>query len=271
MRKVTDYIFITLCLVGIALCVSEPVFHHSVCNTEGCKLAAESLRFKYSFNLIGTVVFSCLILLDLFKCRRVMHILIAASISSEGFLIAYQRLVLSETCHLCMAIAAIFFGITVLKLIAADEKTGLISGIVGLVSIITLSFFMHPSQACIPSGDRLILFYSNECPHCHELINECKCCRIKVQTLPVKRYSRILKALGIKDVPVLLINDSREKKIIVGKKKIEEYLKLANQDVPILHPYTGFMVHEAHPQDACSLEEPCTRKSRGKNYATYNR
>jgi len=189
-----------------------------------------------------------------------MHILIAASISGEGFLIAYQRLILPETCHLCMAIAAIFFGIALLKLITADEKTGLISGVAGLVSIVTLSFFMHPSRACIPSGEKLILFYSNECPHCHELIDECKCCRIKVQTLPVKRYSKILKALGIKDVPVLLINDSREKKIIVGKKKIEEYLKLANQDVPILHPYTGFMSPEEHPQDACSLDEPCTRK-----------
>ena len=260
MRKITDYIFIILCLVGIALCVSEPVFHHTVCHTEGCKLAAQSLRFKYSFNLIGAVVFTSLILLGLLKCRRVMHILIAASITSEGFLIAYQRLVLSETCHLCMAIAAIFFGITLLKLITADEKTGLISGIAGLVSIVTLSFFMHPSGACIPSGNRLILFYSNECPHCHKLIDECKCCRIKVQTLPVKYYSKILKALGIKDVPVLLVNDSREKKIIVGKKKIEEYLKLANQDAPILHPYTGFMAPEAHPQDACSLDEPCTRK-----------
>ena len=260
MRKVTDYIFIILCLVGIALCVSEPVFHHTVCNTEGCKLAAESLRFKYSFNVIGAVVFGCLILLNLLKCRRVMHILIAASISGEGFLIAYQRLILPETCHLCMAIAAIFFGIALLKLIRAEEKTGLISGVAGLVSIVTLSFFMHPSQACIPSGERLILFYSNECPHCHELIDECKCCRIRVHTLPVKRYSRILKALGIKDVPVLLINDSREKKIIVGKKKIEEYLNLANHDVPILYPYTGFTVHEAHPQDACSLDEPCTGK-----------
>ena len=259
MRKVTDYIFIILCLVGIALCVSEPVFHHTVCETEGCKLAAESLRFKYSFNLIGAVVFGCLILLNLLKCRRMMHILIAASISGEGFLIAYQRLVLPETCHLCMAIAAIFFGIALLKLITADERTGLISGVAGLVSLVTLSFFMHPSGVCIPSGERLILFYSNECPHCHELIDECKCCRIKVQTLPVKRYARILKALRIKDVPVLLINDRREKKIIVGKKKIEEYLKLASKDVPILHPYTGFMVHEEHPQDACSVDEPCTR------------
>jgi len=259
MKKVTDYMFITLCLVGIALCLSEPVFNHIVCDTEGCKLAAQSLRFKYSFNLIGTVVFTALILLNLFKCRRVMHILIAASISSEGFLIAYQRLILPETCHLCMAIAAIFFGITLLKLIAADEKTGLISGIAGLVSIVTLSFFMHPSQACVP-GERLILFYSNECPHCHKLINECKRCRIKVQTLPVKRYLKILKALGIKDIPVLLVNDSREKRIIVGKKKIEKYLKIPNQDAPILHPYTGFIAPEGHAQDTCSLDEPCTRK-----------
>jgi len=118
-------------------------------------------------------------------------------------------------------------------------------------------YVLNPARS---SQMQLILFYSNECPHCHKLIDECKCCRIKVQTLPVKYYSKILKALGIKDVPVLLVNDSREKKIIVGKKKIEEYLKLANQDAPILHPYTGFMAPEAHPQDACSLDEPCTRK-----------
>ena len=80
-----------------------------------------------------------------------------------------------------------------------------------------------------------------------------------MQTLPVKRYSKILKALGIKDIPVLLVNDSREKRIIVGKKNIEEYLKIPNQDALFLHPYTGFIAPEGHPQDACSLDEPCTR------------
>jgi len=251
--------FITLCLMGITLCLSEPIFNHTICYTEGCKLAAQSLRFKYSFNLIGAVVFTALILLNLFKCRRVMHILIAASISSEGFLIAYQRLILPETCHLCMAIAAVFFGITLLKLIAADEKTGLISGVAGLVSIVTLSFFMHPSQACVPSGERLILFYSNECPHCHQLINECKRCRIKVETVPVKQYSTILRVLGIKDIPVLLVNDDREKRIVVGKKNIEQYLKILNQPAPFLHPVTEFTTSQAHAEDTCSLDEPCTR------------
>ena len=256
MRKVTDYIFITLCLVGIALCVSEPVFHHTVCHTEGCRMATESLRLRHSLNFLGAAVFTILLVVNLTKkSEKIVSFLLAGILSGEGLLVGYQIFILRTTCQFCITIAAIFLVLSLLKLLTVpQEKTALVPAFLGFISVMNLFSLLTPPKPCIPQKHKLLLFYNKNCPHCREIINECRECNIQVHPLPATQYSPLLKGIGVENIPVLFVNGSHEKKILVGKTAIKEYLKTLN---PVNLLKESPLLTTEETDKACSLTEPC--------------
>jgi len=266
-KRVTlaEFIFSLLCATGILLCILEPVFKTTICHTEGCRMATESLRLRYSLNFLGAAVFTILLVVNLTeKSEKIVSFLLAGILSGEGLLVGYQIFILRTTCQFCITIAAIFLALSLLKLLTVpQEKTALVPGFLGFISVMSLFSLLTPPKPCIPQKYKLLLFYNKNCPHCREIINECRECNIQVHPLPATQYSPLLKGIGVENIPVLFVNGSHEKKILVGKTAIKEYLKTLNPThllgkTPSLSQHLKhFITPEAQAGETCNLNKPC--------------
>jgi len=267
-HQIKQILFTAVAAGGVFLVLSEiitEIFGSGICKTEGCRLTVQHVRFgNMPLLLAGLTVFSMLTLFSainmVLKEKRldiIINFILIVSLACEGFLTGYQFFRLQRPCTFCLEVFAVFVILGILKILEGQKQ--IIAGFICMECIFGLFYLILPPLAStrLPEGKKLILFYEQDCPHCNNILKECKQCNIKVCALSALRYQSLLNGLGIKEVPVLIVNDKEEKIILVGKTRIRQYLKSleARKEILNMKEFSNFL--PLNSGDACRIEEKC--------------
>jgi|GEM_PF-684437 len=226
MKKLTiAYIF--LIMLGGLLTSAELtmlMLHSSLCSSAGCRIVESYLKFdeRYMY-AIGFIFFCSLYLTEHMKSlSRYSHLLVMSALAAEGYLVGFQFFVAHTFCPVCISVASIIAGISLLKLISG-AKEPILFGIYLFVLTFSLVGSINATSTPIPT-DRHVLIYSKECPHCEEVIRFCKERSIPLKLIEAGEVKGALGWMGIDAVPILVCNDDDGKKIYSGAKTIEAVL-----------------------------------------------
>jgi hypothetical protein len=231
-------VFAILAFVGFLLTVLElslSFSHESICHTEGCRLVASQVRFgDWTILTAGALAFASLFWLSVVEVcvgksskipGSLIDLILIVSLAGEGFFTGYQVFRIHKPCAFCLTVFALFVVLSILRVLAGHKRP--LIGFACFACVFAQMYFIMPAAGsiCLPQDKQLILFYEKGCSHCKSVLNECRQCNIQVYPLPAGKYQALLKGLGIDEVPVLLVNDRGEKKILIGEAKIKAYLK----------------------------------------------
>jgi len=207
-------------------------FGTSICQTEGCKVVAQYVRYgDISILLIGLVTFCLLAVLsylDLYSNKAgagsFINIVLIVSLACEGFFTGYQVFSIHTPCLYCLIIFSLIVVLGIIRLLAGQQEV--IAGFLSLAAVFSLLYLVLPAGVTVdlPAGERFILFFSKECKHCAEVIKKLDENKIMVRHLDVTEYSAFLKSMGIDTVPTLMVNAPTQKIFITGKDAIVSYL-----------------------------------------------
>ncbi len=207
-------------------------FGKSICLTEGCKVVAQYVRYgDISILLIGLVTFSVLTILsflELFANKpnagSFINLVLIASLACEGFFAGYQAFSIHTPCLFCLIIFAVIVVLGIIRLLAGERE--IIAGLLSLAAVFSMFYLVLPASAPVdlPANDHFILFFSRDCKHCAEVIQNLDEKKIEVKHVEVNAYSAFLKSMGIDTVPTLMVNVPSQKLFITGKEAILRYL-----------------------------------------------
>jgi hypothetical protein len=88
----------------------------------------------------------------------------------------------------------------------------------------------------------------------------CEQCDIQVNKLPAREHLALLGSMSINEVPVLLVNDGKEKRVLIGTDRIKQYLGNIQRTkrTPQVDWVTNLLSTPAHAK-ACKIDKPCKR------------
>lgn len=235
-----------------------------LCLSEGCEVVEQLTTVPpVVFNAVGTGYFLLLFLVLRLGARGakgwlgLARLLLLAGIAAEGVLISFQHYVAEIFCSYCL----IIFSIIVLLNIFMGWRqllTALAAFIAVLLAFSSLQFTSR-SQLLVsglgsgtygrlegqPDHKPLYFFFSSSCPHCEEVmegIDENFTCTLNFNPIdelkvpPVEEIIRTesylprvnrnyLQVNGINEIPVLMIEDNSEVRLLRGKYAILSYLE----------------------------------------------
>ncbi|OGW47847.1 MAG: hypothetical protein A2078_15845 [Nitrospirae bacterium GWC2_57_9] len=228
-------IFLLLATLGTLFVLAETVlqlFGTSICSAEGCKLVAGSARFgDLSILLIGLGILSLLTILAV--CRKyhtdpvidkIIDFVLVVSLAAEGFFTGYQAFRLHAACIFCLVVLAFLVLLSLIRLMQGHRAV--VAGFASLLAVFSLFYLVLPAGAVtsIPTQNQLVLFYSDDCKYCAEVLKEIERKQLPVDHVPVENYVVLLKSMGIEHVPTLYVNRSNEKIFLTGRDPILAYL-----------------------------------------------
>ncbi len=229
-----DRLFLFFAIIGLLFVTAEFIvqfFGFSICQTEGCELVAKQVRFgEWIILLIGSITFLTLLVSHI-KFKKNKKILwgqinlftLIIALACEGFFTGYQAFRLFAPCYFCLIVFLLIVILGILKFLEGEKIV--LAGFGAMAGVFLLLYLILPVNAADKVPDKpLILFYSNNCKHCREIMEELKFKKIDIPHVLVDDYSNFLKNVGIKYVPVLFINLPWEKRFIVGASQIREHL-----------------------------------------------
>lgn len=211
----------------------------SLCTSEGCTAVTGQVRYgDITILLLGAAAFLLLSILSRPGSPRHdrrrdqgISILLCAAIASEGFLVGYQIFRVSALCWFCLAVCALFVLMGVLWTLSGHWEAT--AGFAGFFTVLLLFYLILPAPIGGESlsdhigENRLTLFYSSSCKSCEEIESLCTECNIVINRVDADEHFDLLEEMDIYEIPVLFINGQEEKRVLIGKKKIEEYLSAA--------------------------------------------
>gem|GEM_PF-814909 len=238
-KHVLKKIFLAVSSLATIFVLTEIImqlFGKSICQTEGCKVVAQHVRYgDISILLIGLVTFSLLsvlLYLDLYLNKTsagpFINLVLVVSLACEGFFTGYQTFSIHTPCLYCLIILALMVVLGIIRLLAGHQEV--IAGFLSLAAVFSMLYLVLPAgvQVDLPAGDRFILFFSKDCKYCAEVIKNLDEKKIMVKHLDVTEYSAFLKSMGIDTVPTLMVNAPAQKLFITGKDAILRYLLSCN-------------------------------------------
>lgn len=233
-----------------------------ICLNDGCKIVDSLIKVSpILFNLAGFIFFQIIFWWFKFLEKEGLSLSLArwvllGALAAEGVLVSFQHFVVNIYCSYCL----IVFGLVVLLNILAGVRQ-IVSGIaVFLAMLIAFSCLQFAGAggdlvtrmdegtfARLPGQEDRIaryLFFSSTCSHCEEVIKGLADVDCAVSLNPVDSVddiviagaqktdnynsalnSRLLKSLGINQVPTLLVKSHSEYRILTGTDAIEEYFE----------------------------------------------
>jgi len=228
-------IFLAVSVLATIFVLTELImqsFGKSICQTEGCKVVAQFVRYgDISILLIGLVTFSFLALLsflDLYvnkpSAGPIINLVLIVSLACEGFFTGYQVFSIHTHCLFCLIIFAFIVVLGIIRLLAGERE--LIAGLLSLAAVFSMLYLVLPAGAPVdlPANERFILFFSKDCKHCAEVIQNLDAKKIEMKHIEVNAYSAFLKSMGIDTVPTLMVNAQNQRLFISGKDAILRYL-----------------------------------------------
>ncbi|MDA8432461.1 MAG: hypothetical protein M0Z60_05800 [Nitrospiraceae bacterium] len=229
------YSFLAASLLGTVYLMVEIILKYlgseGLCRTEGCRIVAQQARFgDLSILLIGVFTFALLSVLAFLALRRdrptvdkVVNLILIVSLAAEGFFTGYQAFRIQTACLFCLITLGFFLVLAGMRLLSGERD--ILAGLLSFAGVFVLFWLILPSGGAVPlPQDEMVLFYSQDCKYCQEVIKEIECAKLKIRHLPVSDYSGTLKAVGIEHVPTLLVNRGAQKLLLTGKEAIDNYL-----------------------------------------------
>ncbi len=249
--------FVIVSVLGALFLLVEAglqVFGRSICVSGGCGLVAQFARFgDLSIILIGFMAMAFLALLSGLNRRRrsgpldsAINLALIAALAAEGFFVGYQVFWLMEVCLLCLSVFGIFVCLGLLRLFAGWKEAA--AGFAAFAVVLCfVGFVLPPPGKTLPSGQKMILFYSTECPHCREIKEEIDKGHLDITPVLVKEYASTLKTLGVDSVPTLFVNGRYEKLLLTGKESIRRYLAACQSSGTPTPSESGFPASKKEP------------------------
>jgi hypothetical protein len=233
-RHGSSIIFFFVSLLGSLYLLLEAglqVFGRSVCVSEGCGLVGSITRFgDLSTVLIGFLALGLLSLLSGLTLRgqsgpadSAVDLILITALAAEGFFVGYQIFWLPEVCLFCLSVLGIILTLGFLRFFS-NWKVATAGFAAWAVVLCFVGLVLPPRGTALPSGKKMILFYSEDCRHCTEIRQEIDHSKFDITPVLVKDYTGTLKTLGVDSVPTLYVNSRYEKLILTGKEAIRRYL-----------------------------------------------
>jgi hypothetical protein len=234
-RQKSEKMFMTVSVLAMLFVLTEIVmqfFGKSICYTEGCKVVSQQVRFgEISILLIGFLTFALLALLSSMNryvispgLSRNINLILIVSLASEGFFAGYQAFSVRTPCLFCLIVLSMIMLLGIIRFLSGEKEV--IAGFVSFAAVFSMLYLVVPVNATVslPENERLILFYSNDCKHCSEVMKDIEENKLSVKHLEVSGYSSVLKSFGIDAVPTLYVNDKYQRVFLTGKEAIRRYL-----------------------------------------------
>ncbi len=277
------------------------------CLNTGCRVVEELVELNpMLFNLMGAAFFAaCATAAFLARTRPVFfslfRLLCLCGVAAEGVLLSYQAFVAGAWCSYCLMV---FSAIVILNLLCGARQVLAGAAVLGVeialfsllnfnistgnIQELTLDNGTCAITRCAEPANTLYLIFSQDCPHCHRVIEALAgCSRCEFRFNPIKKISAdllpgtlprqgcvpeinrlALNVLGIDAIPVLVVKRQNGYLFIKGDVEIINYIRnhcfsnSANYKVP--EAERDFIQNSAplflQPDDsggACSLDEQC--------------
>jgi len=238
-----------------------------LCLNLGCEIV-ESLTIvpPLYLNLVGLFYFITILIVSRVcddnpgLCKFALPVLLLSGLAAEGVLTAFQYYIAQSFCSYCLIIFAIILVMNLLgSLFQCANATLVLTAIYLIFSLLnfkpsvlfaggqSLTSGTYGSRSCTTPNKELFLFFSENCPHCHNVINALRGCnscdfhfnpvgqitKLDLPDLKIhESYSpeinkAILSLLDIKTVPVLLVKNPDGFDLIKGETTIINYIKKA--------------------------------------------
>ncbi len=240
MRNANQKLFSILSFSGIILIFAElslNLLGTRLCETEGCELVSKQVRFgDWVILLLGLIIFVTIFLTHRLSLKHaekneakrkiydeINNYVIIIALACEGFFTGYQAFRLFMPCYFCLIVFMIILLLAIVKLLMGNKE--ILAGFGALTGVFLLFYLVLPvsSPVEVPK-ESVVLFYSENCKHCRELMKELEDKHIIIPHIRVDDSSGLLKNLGITQVPVLFVNLPGEKRFLIGKVNIKNYL-----------------------------------------------
>lgn len=247
MKKNLTKFFDSVCIIGILLVSTELIldfFGTKLCETEGCELVAKQVRYgDWIILLLGLLIFLAIFITHRvavnYKKRNLEYksdfynqlnsFILIVALACEGFFTGFQAFRLYLPCYFCLIVFSLILILSILKLFMGSKE--MLSGFGAFFGVFILFYLVLPvnKEPKLPE-ENLVIFYSENCKHCKELLKELDEKKIIIPHYLVDESPDLLKSVGIYQVPVMFINQPTEKRFIVGKSNILKFLMPEKKD-----------------------------------------
>ncbi len=264
--KIQKYIALAVSIVAAVQVGAILLTGSAVCPTEACKIVEKLTKIgPLGLNLIGLFYFQTLFwVLRYYHSRETKRafwpgLLLMAGLSVEMVLFSFQLFVVRVFCLYCFFILAATLLLNLLhgkkQILAGSVVVGAILMGFSLLnfqpaqssSAVTLEKGIFGSRTCAEPTKELYLIFSDDCPHCLEVIKaleECNSCDLhlnpidevgdlqfegieKRETYSPQVNRQILSIMGIDKIPVLLVEHEDGFQFIQGERRIVDYVRHA--------------------------------------------
>ncbi|OAG26771.1 hypothetical protein [Thermodesulfatator autotrophicus] len=239
---------------GFLFCMSEVVlsiFGKSVCTSSACYVVDEfSVLPRSTLAAFAAIYFGIIFFLvrAFLKGDRLVvpFLTVTASVALAGEMVLLSRQAWDYHLHcpFCVTVG-IFILLTAVPVLLRFLRISVILAVIA----VSWAFALTPlsitplSEASVQRiyrgnpAEKYILIYSDNCPHCHHIIEFCeKLENIDLYLCPKEKALAFMRSLDIKGVPVMIVDRNGEKEIMIGENLILSYLKKTEEkeENPIL-------------------------------------
>jgi uncharacterized membrane protein len=249
------------------------------CLNQGCEVVESLTRVSpMAINLAGLLFFIALLISSRWL-RGGPHpeitwtgLLLLSGLAVEGVLVSYQIIVIHTLCSYCLIIFAV---ILILNIINGRRQAllGLAVFAATIIAFSSLNFGQSQvslksqtllsgtfaKTSCIAPENQLYLFFSANCPHCQTVIKaleNCNSCEMHFNPIePIESLEHpelehftdydpslnrlVLSILGIKTIPVMIIEKANGFSLIKGEDSITSYINQVCFNNSEHDPYGG--------------------------------
>jgi len=281
--------------IGALVCLASVL--HSVfvgtelCTSSSCHVVSHFSKLNgFYMSLLGFLYFSAVSLVgfltemhgfsheplqrlsEFFKRNeRLFGWFVFSGLLFEAVLLGRQFFDLNVVCKFCFAVAVL----TLLTGFSyAYEKKrpemAVLFAVVMFAMWLTPMNLSTPFESAFPLLDdkgvrnEMVLIYSPDCPHCHEVMSWCRKRGLNLLLCPKDKALAFLKVNGIKFVPALFVKENSQMMLLSGKNRILSFLNERNSGntleeltgtLPSLFPQLETADFGKTAGGGCSLEE----------------
>lgn len=252
----------------------------TLCKSYGCKILDQFIKIDRSYFLIlGLLYFLCMFFFiylyhqtkgNLFRLSILLFL--GGGFSAELIFFLRQLIEVNLLCSFCLTVAFLFFLIFIFSLPVLASPFSLSEVgffIVGIFLGLTFSFYLTAINlkplTNFETQNNLLLLYSDNCPHCKEVIESFKNNHLTLNLIQADSAYPLMKKLNLNQVPILIYQKSKENlEFFVGKNQILEFVNTLTFKAPLIEePLPKIYPPSKRKKNPHLLEESCENETQG--------
>jgi len=224
----------------------------------GCELAGALLNFDAIYiNYLGVFAALTLFILGVLSYKRkipqlLFFVVLVASLLFETIMLGYQYFASPKMCVFCMGVYA--FLVVILLSTARRYALAVIPAVVAV--LMALSFLAIPTSKTFIEKEGTYLIQSPTCPHCkkvkkymHE--HNIDFTKIDIAQIEAQHFATFL---NFKSIPILVIKEGNNVKIINGDRNIiDSYEKVDSDEIQIEESVSLDTTFKAVEEEGCGF------------------